>query len=271
MAAQAAALEQLRIRGEADAVARDLRDDAAPEAAAAFEALGSRGAEAGPDVVAQIDGDVVDASRPASDACDDDDDDDDQRMLVFHLTVGGVRRRAYERRPLAAKRRDLVAGCKIRVSAAVGAVEGLLSLTPETATSLGGAPAAPAAVDPRPLARDGPPKFEPLDLEAARAPDAARAARPKEKPRAAVDGLHAGERRTLRLPVAALDYDDGLRVTVGASVVAAAAPLNAYLFKAGADPEVVLSKLRPYFVGKTLSLDLEKAQDGSAVVLHNLS
>ena len=262
----AAQLERLQIQGDAALLKQDLLEDYSEDASALLESLGARTSAHGgePYVVAQIDGDVVDASKPQN--VDDGGGDDPSRMLVFDVVVGPARRRAFERRPLAATRAEFVAGAKVKISTRVGAVEELLALTPETAACLGGGrrPAPPRAIRPNP---DGPPRFEPFDPTAiveARAPVERR-----EKPKAGLAGLDRGERRTLRLPVDGLAYDGGLRATVGGEVAAAAPPLDAFLFK-GQDGAAVLPKLRPYFLGKTLALDLERTADG-ALVLHNLS
>ena len=83
----AAQLERLQIHDDAAVLKQDLREDYSEDAPALLESLGARtSAHRGqPSVVAQIDGDVVDASKPQN--VDDGGGDDPSRMLVFDVEL----------------------------------------------------------------------------------------------------------------------------------------------------------------------------------------
>ena len=233
--------------------------DDSPQAAAALAALGTP--QASRDVVALIVGDVVDASRPRYGNASS-----SQRMLTFSVRCGTTTRRCYEAAPLKA---EAMTGDAILLKRSVTNVGDLLQLKPATAEVYEG-DRPPPQPPPKPK-EGGPPPFEPFDVEAAA--KASRERRPPPPPPKARTGLSSfdpKERRSVALVVEGLEApeDGGVVIRAGGERLAASAPLRKFLLR-DQDPTKVLPKLAPHFAGKTLSLDVEKREEG--FVVHNLS
>ena len=236
--------------------------DDTPEAAAALAALGTP--QASKDVVALVVGDVVDASRPRY----DNGSSSSQRMLTFSVRCGTTTRRCYEAAPLKA---EAMTGDAILLKRSVTNVGDLLQLKPTTAEVYqGDRPPPPPPPKPK---EGGPPPFEPFDVEAAAKASRERRPPPPPPPPKARTGLASfepKERRSVALVVEGLEAGEGGGVIIraGGERLQASAPLQKFLLR-GSDPSKVLPKLAPHFAGKTLSLDVEKREEG--FVVHNLS
>ena len=232
-----------------------------PEAAAALAALGTP--QASQDVVALIVGDVVDASRPRY----GNNSSSTTRMLTFSVRCGTTTRRCYEAAPLKAEAHT---GDAILLKRSVTNVGDLLQLKPATAeVYIGDRPPPPPPPKPK---EDGPPPFEPFDVEAAA--KASRERRPPPPPppkaRTGLASFDPKERRSVALVVEGLEAagDGGVIIRAGGERLTASAPLRKFLLR-GSDAKTVIPKLAPHFAGKTLSLDVERTAAG--FVVHNLS
>ena len=113
---------------------------------------------------------------------------------------------------------------------------------------------------------DGPPPFEPFDVEAAA--KASRERRPPPPPpppktRTGLANLDPKERRSVALVVEGLEAGEGGGVIIraGGERLAASAPLQKFLLRAG-EATQVLPKLATHLTGKTLSLDVERTAAG---------
>ena len=236
--------------------------DDSPQAAAALAALGTP--QASKDVVALIVGDVVDASRPRY----ANGSSSSQRMLTFSVRCGTATRRCYEAAPLKA---EAMTGDAILIKRSARCIGDLLRLEPTTAEVFcGDRPPPPPPPKPK---EDGPPPFEPFDVEAAA--KAVRERRPPPPPppaktRTGLASFEPEERRSVALVVEGLEAGEGGGVIIraGGERLMASAPLRKFLLR-GSDPTKVLPKLAPHFAGKTLSLDVERTAAG--FVVHNLS
>ena len=236
--------------------------DDSPEAAAALAALGTP--QASKDVVALIVGDVVDASRPRY----GNNNSSAQRMLTFSVRCGTTTRRCYEATPLKA---DAAPGDAILIKRSARCIGDLLRLEPTTAEVFcSDRPPPPPPPKPK---EDGPPPFEPFDVEAAA--KAVRERRPPPPPpppntRTGLASFDPKERRSVALVVEGLEAGEGGGVIVraGGECLAASAPLQKFLLRAG-EATQVLPKLATHLTGKTLSLDVERTAAG--FVVHNLS
>ena len=235
--------------------------DDSPEAAAALAALGTP--QASKDVVALIVGDVVDASRPRY----GNNNSSAQRMLTFSVRCGTTTRRCYEAAPLKA---EAMTGDAILIKRSARCIGDLLRLEPTTAEVFCG-DRPPPPPPPKPT-EDGPPPFEPFDVEAAA--KAIRERRPPPPPppktRTGLASLEPKERRSVALVVEGLEAadDGGVIIRAGGERLQASAPLRKFLLR-GSDAKTVIPKLAPHFAGKTLSLDVERTAAG--FVVHNLS